>query len=131
MYSKSSAKAWRKYQNRYQLIGSKCANCKARYYPFREVCKKCFNNQMLSYHFKNQAKLISWSIIHTAPEGFEDSTPYVMAILELENDQRLTAQIVGIELDELKSGMLLNPTFRKILVDGEGGIIHYGLKFTN
>ena len=72
--------------------------------------------------------LVTWSVVHAAPEGFDDQTPYVIGIVQTGED-RLTAQIVDCEPDALRAGQELVSTFRKISQDGNSGLIHYGLKW--
>ena len=55
-------------------------------------------------------------------------TPYVLAIVELDEGPRLTAQLV-CSPDEVRIGMRVRPVFRRISADGESGVIHYGTKF--
>jgi hypothetical protein len=73
---------------------------------------------------------VTWSIVRVAPEGFENQTPYAVGILELENGQRLTGQIIDVDYNSLKKGDTLFATFRKIYEDGDKGVIEYGLKWS-
>jgi uncharacterized OB-fold protein len=130
MYQASPIKIWRKYKNRYQLIGSICSKCGKKHYPPVMLCKKCNSVDLKDFVFKSSAKLITWSIITSAPKGFEFNQPYIVAIIELEDGERITTQLVDVEENELKFGLDLIPTFRKIFIDGEQGIIQYGIKFT-
>ena len=130
MHKASPAKIWRKFHNRYQLKGVICVNCKKIYYPSVCHCLKCGSNNFESFVFKDAAKLITWSVVYAAQEGFEDSLPYIIAIVELEQGERLTSQLVNIEISDLHYGLDLVPTFRKVFSSGDEGIIHYALKFT-
>jgi uncharacterized OB-fold protein len=53
----------------------------------------------------------------------------VLAIVELEEGPRLTAQVVGVSEKEVKIGDEVEMVFRKIMEDSEEGLIHYGYKF--
>jgi len=55
--------------------------------------------------------------------------PYVMAIIELDEGVRLTGQVIDCKPDDVKIGMRVAATFRKLGEDGRAGIIHYGYKF--
>ena len=121
---------WRRFKSRYQLIGTICKNCNSKFYPPRNVCPTCRRDGKIEeVMFKNTGKIVSYTIIHTGPTGFEKQTPYPVAIIELNNGPKITAQIVDCESDELKIGLSVKSTFRKIYEDGKDGIIHYGLKF--
>jgi uncharacterized OB-fold protein len=72
--------------------------------------------------------VVTFTIIRTASEQFEQATPYVLAIVQLDEGPRLTGQIV-CPPDEARIGMKVRPVFRRIMADGESGVIHYGTKF--
>ncbi len=55
-------------------------------------------------------------------------TPYVLAIVQLDEGPRLTAQIVCDPLD-VKIGMRVRSVFRKLGEEGQDGVIYYGTKF--
>jgi uncharacterized OB-fold protein len=76
-----------------------------------------------------KGKVITYTIVHTPPEHFEGQVPYPMAIIQLEEGPRITAQLVDVELDKVKIGMKVEKTFRKIQQDGNLGAIYYGYKF--
>ena len=130
MHKQSVSIAWRKFKNKYRLVGNKCNNCGSLYYPPRNICLNCRRSSKLEdYEFKENGKIYSFSVIHTAARGFEKNTPYVVAIIELEKGVRICGQIVDCKPDKLKIGMDVFNVFRKIYTDGNKGIIKYGLKF--
>lgn len=129
MHKRSPIKLWRKFKNRYQLIGTRCEDCEKLYYPGDRVCNSCNSTNMVDYKFKPEAKLITWSLVHAAPSGYESYVPYIVAIVELEGQERMTTQIVNADIKQLTQGMLLKPVIRKVFEDGKKGIIHYGIKF--
>ncbi|MDD5686103.1 MAG: OB-fold domain-containing protein, partial [Methanoregulaceae archaeon] len=67
-------------------------------------------------------------VIRTASEQFEKMTPYVLAIVKLDEGPQTTAQIV-CPPDEIRIGMKVRPVFRRIAADGDSGVIHYGTKY--
>jgi hypothetical protein len=67
-------------------------------------------------------------VIHTAAEGFENQTPYVLGIIKLEEGPSLTSQII-CDAKDVKIGMKVKPVFRKLGQAGERGMIYYGTKF--
>jgi uncharacterized OB-fold protein len=63
-----------------------------------------------------------------APSQFADQAPYAMGIVEVEPGIRLMTQIVDCNLEKIKIGMPVKLEFRKIVEDGEKGVIAYGFK---
>jgi uncharacterized OB-fold protein len=123
---------WREIPQRYNLIGNKCGACNKIYFPPRESCPYCRRksmDNMKSLKLNGKGRIVTYSIVHTAPENFEGQAPYPIAIIELDEGPRLTAQIVDCDLDKIKIGMKVQSTFRKIQEDGWVGAIYYGYKF--
>lgn len=120
---------WRKIPNRYNLIGTKCENCNAYYFPPRLVCPSCRRNGVIRPHqFEGSGTVITFTTIYSAPEGFDKMTPYVLAIVKLDEGPKLTAQIV-CHPSEAEIGMRVRSVFRKLGEDGPAGVIYYGTKF--
>ncbi|MFQ5492638.1 MAG: Zn-ribbon domain-containing OB-fold protein [Candidatus Dojkabacteria bacterium] len=97
---------------------------------YRASPSKSWRRYKARYLGSQDGKLLTWSVVHAAPEGFEQYVPYVIAILELKDGSRITTQIVDIGSKELKRGMKFKPAFRKLSSDGDAGVIHYGVKYT-
>ncbi|MGZ4903195.1 MAG: Zn-ribbon domain-containing OB-fold protein [Halobacteriota archaeon] len=123
------ARFWRKIPNRYNLIGTKCENCNTYYFPPRLVCPPCRRNGIIHEHqFEGTGTVITYSTVYSAPEGFTKLTPYVLAIVQLDEGPRLTAQIV-CDPSEIDIGMRVRSVFRKLGEEGADGVIYYGTKF--
>jgi len=123
---------WREIPQRYNLEGNQCGSCKKIYFPPRESCPICRRKSMKNMDpikLSGKGKVVTYTIVHTAPEKFEGQVPYPMAIIQLEEGPRITAQLVDVELDKVKIGMKVEKTFRKIQQDGHIGAIYYGYKF--
>ncbi len=130
MHKGSSPKSWRKYKTKYRLLGNQGTKSGKKYYPPIFVSQKNSNEKLKEYEFKPEGKLITWSIVHGAPKGYEEYAPYIIGVVELEDKERITTQIVNIKKSQLKYGLKLRAVFRKIYQDGDEGIIDYGLKFS-
>jgi len=86
-------------------------------------------DKMKNVKLNGRGKIVTYSIIHDAPEQFEGQSPYPIAIIELDEGPRITAQIVDCDIEDVKIGMRVESTFRKIQEDGYIGAIYYGYKF--
>ncbi len=122
---------WRERHSHYRLKAVKCKKCGKVNYPPSNVCRYCGSKELEeTYLDKEKAKLITWTIIHTVPNGFEEMKPRIIGIVEtLESKARILAPITDILPEELKEGMILEPVLRRINEDGEAGIIHYGIAY--
>ena len=131
MFMKESISlTWRRIPERYRLEGSKCLTCGTVYFPKREVCPKCRSKGKLeNFKFSGKGKIYSFTKVYVPPKGFEDQVPYYLAIVELEEGARLTAQIIDSDPDKIKIGAPVEMVFRIIQMEDPEGLIHYGFKF--
>jgi len=120
---------WREIPNRYNLIGVKCRNCNRVLFPPRFICPGCRRVGKLEPHkLKDRGKIVSFTVVHVPPNGFEGQTPYALAIVELEEGPRLTAQITDCDPNQVKIGDDVEMVFRRVGQEGEDGVIYYGYK---
>jgi uncharacterized OB-fold protein len=126
------ARFWRAIPQRYNLIGNQCGSCEKIFFPPRETCPECRRKsigKMKDYKLNGKGKIVTYTIIHVGPEDFEKQIPYPIAIIKLDEGPCITAQIVDCKPEEVKIGMNVESTFRKIQQDGHIGAIYYGYKF--
>lgn len=121
---------WRRIPNRYNLIGTKCNSCDSVFFPPRSVCPKCRRvGKLETYDLSGKGEIVSFTQVRAPPEGFENETPYTIAIIKLEEGPRITGQITDSDSKEIEIGDKVEATFRRIGEEGEKGIIYYGYKF--
>ena len=123
---------WREIPARYNMIGTQCGNCQRKFFPPRTICPDCHRKSvgmMKETTFPEIGEVISFSIVHHAPEAFTLQVPYPIAIIELEDGVRITGQIIDCDTGKVAIGMKVRTVFRKIGFDGQSGIIYYGYKF--
>ncbi len=122
---------WRERHSHYRLKAVKCLKCGRINYPPSIICRFCGSRELEEVYLDNEyAKLITWTIIHTVPEGFEDKKPRIIGIVEtLETHTRILAPLTDILPEELKEGLILEPVLRRINEDGEAGLIHYSIAY--
>jgi uncharacterized OB-fold protein len=120
---------WREIPQRYRLEGEKCKGCGRIAFPPRPVCPGCGGREFEAVKLAESGRLLTYTVIRVAPEGYEDQSPYAVGIAELDDGARLTAQVVDCDFADLKVGLRVRLEFRKIHEEGEAGVIHYGYKF--
>ena len=130
MPSENLAITWRRIPERYRLTGSACETCKTNYFPTRKLCPKCRRKgKIVMKQFSGKGTVYSFTEVTAGPAGFELEVPYVLAIVELSEGPRLTAQVVGVSEKDVSIGVPVEMIFRKIMEDSKEGLIHYGYKF--
>ncbi|RLG18883.1 transcriptional regulator [Candidatus Micrarchaeota archaeon] len=125
-----SPSSWRRIPERYGLIGSRCETCKTNYFPSRQICPVCRRRgKIVEKAYTGKGKIYSFTKVNVPPAGFEIEAPYMLAIIELDEGPKLTAQVVDCEERDVKIGLPVRMVFRKIQESGREGLIHYGFKF--
>jgi uncharacterized protein len=130
----SIARFWRETPRRYNLGGSKCTMCGTVYFPPRAVCPTCAHHResigkMVPFQLSGDGEVFSYTIVHEAAEGFEMQVPYALALVRTPEGPILTGQIVDLAPEEVRIGLKVRATFRKLREEGKAGVIHYGYKF--
>jgi hypothetical protein len=62
------------------------------------------------------------------PKPYVDQAPFAVAVIEMDDGPRLTAQVADYKEGQLKIGQKVKLEFRRINADGEAGVINYGYK---
>ncbi|OIO25283.1 hypothetical protein AUJ14_04670 [Candidatus Micrarchaeota archaeon CG1_02_55_22] len=121
---------WRKIPERYNLIGSRDEETGKEYFPQRKISPAVRRRGKLVDHpMPRDGTIYSYSLVHSAPTGFEVESPYFIAIIELSNGVRILSQLVDSPAERVKMGAKVKLVFRKIFEDEAEGAIAYGYKF--
>jgi hypothetical protein len=121
---------WRLRQQRYGLVGEVCPHCDAKLFPPRDICPQCGNEARQPYQFSGRGEVFSYTTIYEPPAGFEEYTPYTVALVKLEEGPMVTAQLTDLGEKPVEIGMPVEMVTRKLRTDGdERGMIVYGYKF--
>ena len=107
------------------LIGSRCLACGNISVPQRQLCPRCHSSQVERIHTAGKGTLATFTVIYVPPTsmadaGYNAKNPYCVGIVALGEGPRISAQIVGLDLnspENISIGMPLKQTF---VVRGEG-----------
>ncbi len=122
------ARYHREMAQRYRMEAGKCKECGHVYFPPRLICRECQGREFETIVLSERGKLLSFTVIHTPASQFKDISPYALGILETKEGAKLTAQIVDMPADQIKTGMELQIEFRRVQTDGHEGVLAYGYK---
>ena len=97
-----------------KVMGTKCNECGAVYFPPRSDCVKCFNSNMGWFEVTGAGILLSFSELKYGPVGFEDDLPYTIALLDY-GDYKVFGRISQeIPYEDLNVGMELKTEFNTL-----------------
>ncbi len=74
-----------------------------------------------------KGKIVTWTNVFVAPNGFEHEVPYKVAIVELLDGQRITAQVTDSDRD-VEIGQKVIVVIRRIGKQNPDDVIEYGIK---
>ena len=111
----------------YRLEGQRCTDCGAVKFPPRGTCGACSKKTLETYRFSGRGTVYSFAEVAQAPKGFE--APYTVALVELEEGVRVTAQLTDVDADEVEIGMPVEMVTRRLQEKGPHGYLVYGYKF--
>ena len=121
---------WRLRKQRYGLVGEVCEHCDAKVFPPRDICPTCGEEAKTLYSFSGRGEVYSYTTVMEAPAGFEDSAPYTVAMIKLDEGPLVTAQLTDLENKQVSIGMPVEMVTRKLRsATDERGMLVYGYKF--
>jgi hypothetical protein len=124
------ARHWRLKEQRYNLVGTLCSQCGKKSFPPRHVCPACGSLAHSPFAFNGHGEVYSFTTIYEAPTGFDETAPYTVALVRLEEGPLVTAQLTDLGEDKPEIGMPVEMVTRRLRQDGdERGMLIYGYKF--
>jgi len=121
---------WRQRDRYYRLIGSRCAQCGAEFFPPVYRCRKCGSEKVADREMPQTGRILTYTQLHEPLPGFEAQAPFFLAVVKLENGTKVLTQVVDSPPESVKTGAKVRATVRRARVNGESGQIIYGFKFT-
>lgn len=121
---------WRLRKQRYSLVGEVCGHCETKVFPPRDICPECGEEAKTLYTFSGQGEVYSYTTVYEAPAGFDETAPYTVAMVRLEEGPLVTAQLTDLENKQVEIGMPVEMVTRRLRsATDERGMLVYGYKF--
>jgi len=95
-----------------KLLIQRCAACERfQFYP-RAHCIHCFAGRPEWHEASGRGRLHTFSVVYQTPNPeFADDCPYVLAIVDLEEDVRMTSRLVDVAEEDIACDMPVTVTF--------------------
>jgi len=68
------------------LIGGSCGACARRHFPAAGTCPWCGAEGIEEVRLATEGSLWAWTVVHTAPPGYEGPVPFGFGVVELADD---------------------------------------------
>ncbi|WP_137894436.1 Zn-ribbon domain-containing OB-fold protein [Ramlibacter sp. 2FC] len=79
-----------------RLLIRACKACGAKHFMPRHLCPECWSDQLEWVDSAGRGTVHSFSIVHRAPTPeFAAGTPYVIAMVDLDEGPRMFANVIG------------------------------------
>ena len=103
---------------RHELVLQRCKDCGDYIFYPREVCSHCLSSNLEWTKACGKGKVNSYTVVRTAAHpGFKDDVPYVLAIIELAEGPRLTSNVIGCNVEDVKIDMPVSAVFDDVSPD--------------
>ncbi|PIU55381.1 MAG: hypothetical protein COS88_04720 [Chloroflexi bacterium CG07_land_8_20_14_0_80_51_10] len=103
---------------RHELWIQRCSDCGTfRWYP-RHMCHVCNSANKTWTKASGNGKIYSWTVVHhPSSPAWAAETPYVVAVVELEEGVRMASNIVDCLTEKLYIGMPVEVIFESVTED--------------
>ena len=89
-----------------QVMSNRCKKCGRIYFPPRADCADDFTSAMEWLPVQGKGKLMTYTVVSYGPSGFENDTPYILALAEFPPGVRVFGRLdKTIPQDQIKVGM--------------------------
>jgi uncharacterized OB-fold protein len=106
------------YLEKGQVMGTRCKDCGASFFPPRADCCHCLTSNMDWFEVSGTGKLVSFSNLGFAPVAFKGDLPYCIALLDY-GDFKVFGRIAGgVPVGDIKIGMEMKTVVNE-LPDGQ------------
>ena len=122
------AKHWRQRAARYRLEGQRSLTTGAVRFP-PEPTLPAESQQWQPHQLSGAGTVYSFSVVRQPAAGYEDQTPYVLALVKLAEGPLITAQLTDCDADDVAIGMPVEMVTRRLRDLGPDGLLIYGYKF--
>lgn len=103
-----------------RLTVNTCRSCARNSLYARPFCPHCWSEDVELAPASGRGRLYTWSVVHQNAAPFDARTPYVVAMVDLEEGPRVMAVVEDCRLDDLRADMALTIGFRE---DEDGFIV--------
>ncbi|MBU3069189.1 Zn-ribbon domain-containing OB-fold protein [Aestuariicella sp. G3-2] len=98
-----------------KLLYQQCLDCGQVIFFPQSICPGCLSHNIEWKQSKGKGRLFTFTITHAAaPSEFSEDTPYVLAIVEMDEGYKMMTNIIETDFDEIKCDMEVEVVFDKV-----------------
>jgi uncharacterized OB-fold protein len=88
-----------------KVMTTRCKKCGTAYFPPKMDCPSCIDSEVEWFEIKNNGTLVTYSVVHYGPSGFEDEAPYTIAISDFDGVRVFGRMSKDVEEADIQPGM--------------------------
>jgi uncharacterized OB-fold protein len=97
---------------RHELVIQKCKDCQEHIFYPKLFCPHCLSPNLEWTKASGKGKIYSYTIVYSyAPTEFAEDTPYVVAVIDLQEGVRMMSNVVECPPEEVKCDMKVEVVF--------------------
>lgn len=67
-----------------KVMTTRCKKCGTAYFPPKMDCPSCLDSDVEWFEITGTGKLVTYTVVHYGPSGFEDEAPYTLGIADFD-----------------------------------------------
>jgi len=97
---------------KHELLIQKCKDCQRHIFYPKLFCPLCLSPNLEWVKVSGRGKIYSYTVVYSyAPTEFSEDTPYVVAVIDLQEGVRMMSNIVGCPPEKVKCDMEVEVVF--------------------
>jgi uncharacterized OB-fold protein len=88
-----------------KVMTTRCKQCGTAYFPPKMDCPSCLDSDVEWFEIADKGKLVTYTIVHYGPSGFEDEAPYTLAIADFDGVRVFGRMSKDIDENAIVPGM--------------------------
>lgn len=102
-----------------RLLVQRCDDCDAAVWYPRDRCTTCLGDRLRWIESTGRGEIYTFNVMRKPGNPMMgDSTPYVIALVDLEEGHRMATNVVGCTPEDVRCGMTVEVTWDQELADG-------------
>ncbi|MBW2058674.1 MAG: Zn-ribbon domain-containing OB-fold protein [Deltaproteobacteria bacterium] len=91
-----------------KVMAARCRKCGGTQFPPQVDCPRCLSEDMEWIEVSGTGRLVTYTVVHYGPIGFEDRAPYILALGAFEDGVQILAVLDSdMAQEDIRIGMSL------------------------
>jgi hypothetical protein len=96
------------------LLLQRCSACGAWRHPPSPICPQCLSDAYEWIAARGRGTVYTFTVVHEARRGWEKLTPYVIAVIALDEGPHILSNVINVAPEQVAIGMSVGVTFAEL-----------------